>query len=164
MLRYLLLAVCLSATVFTSRCLAEPQAETVHAAQFRVVETNKAHQLLDGDHVVGTFAPYKSEAVAFRDRIKPVKGGVYEWTRVFSLKSGQTRQSVRLTMDFVAAYKSNYTMIPGILYNGNWNDKRSVYKGYSHKGTPLSFAWHRTTIPGATYSEGSAYSVSVFLY
>ena len=133
-----------------------------HPAGLEVRPGQDGFRLLDGDHLIGVFAPYRSSTVRSHDSIRPLEPHVFEWQRTFTLTPGAGPQQVRLTMDFVAAHAGNYSMIPGVSYDGNHEDLGNVYCGFTQDGVPWSFAWHRTTIPGATYSEGNAYNCALF--
>ena len=47
-------------------------------------------------------------------------------------------------------------------YDGNAWGKGLEPKGFVKDGQPWTFAYHRTSIPGATYSESEAWSVGLF--
>ncbi len=138
----------------------------VYGDAFTVKTDASGVHLIEGDHTVGRIVPFASEALVCSDLVTQIESGVFAWTRRVSLKDGRGRQAVRLTMDFEAAHECVYSMIPGISFNGNQLDhgldQGNIYKGYDHEGTPYSFAWHRTTVPGATYSEGRRYGVGLF--
>jgi hypothetical protein len=133
---------------------------TFHADAAQRVDGNK---LVDEESkVIGVFAPLDSEVVEATDSFEFLDPGILEWTRKFALKVGQPKQPVRLTMDFVANHRSRFSVVPGVSFDGNRNDPGNVYHGFEHDGVPWSWASHRTTIPGATYSEGERWNVGLY--
>ena len=141
---------------------------SIHAANqplqgYQVIHRDHRFVVLDDrDALVGEFLPFSSDAVQSEDVVEPAGTNLVRWQRTFSLKPGQPKQSVRLTMDFQAAHQSRFAVIPGISWNGNLRDPGNVYHGFDYEGTPWSFASHRTLIPGATYSEGEHHTVALF--
>ncbi|GCE22505.1 hypothetical protein [Dictyobacter kobayashii] len=89
---------------------------------FYWLEDARGHALYhDTEHIV-SLAPFvaaDSESVRYRDEVISVDDGVFRWTRYFKLECEAPRQSVRLTMEAVAAYNAAYMLIPAISYNGN---------------------------------------------
>lgn len=110
-----------------------------------------------------------------------VEDGVICWTRTAS------SPVEAMNLRYEANYASVYQMVPAIQYDGNkcyiqdYIDVRnSVAKTEKEKegkkwptfflgnrdpetGEPWRFIWHRTSIPGATYSEGESFSTGFFL-
>lgn len=115
----------------------------------------------DGRHIA-TLAPFEHPAVESTDEIAPVGDGVFEWTRRYKLRPGAPAADVRLTMDLVAPWRATYAMIPAVSYDGNQWGSGLEPKGFRRDGVPWAFAFHRTSIAGATYSEGDAWSVALF--
>lgn len=146
----------------------EPSSPSSEAGQqapvaYRLTERGARSVVLDGQgKLVGEFVPWTNDAVEARDAFEALGANRILWRRTFALKPGHPKQPVRLTMDFQAAHKSRFTMIPGVSWNGNPGDPGNVYRGLTREGTPWSLAWHRTLIPGATYSEGETHSVGLF--
>ena len=130
---------------------------------YRIAARDGEQAVLDQDGgLVGVFLPCRQEAIRADDTIQPAGPGLVRWQPHFAIQPGQPKQRVRLMMDFRASHASRFAMVPGISWDGNRNDPGNVYKGFSHDGTPWSFAWHRTLIPGATYSEGKVQAVALF--
>ncbi len=130
---------------------------------FRIIDKDKIIMVIDSsDMVIGKFLPCDDDVLVVTDSFEWKECDVVCWNRTFSLKPGQQKQKVRLTMDFQACYQSQFLVIPGISWNGNHNDIGNVYRGFSYGNIPWSFASHRTLIPGGTYSEGEIYSVGLF--
>jgi hypothetical protein len=124
------------------------------------VEGGTRELYCDG-HVVGAIHAFEHDVVSAEDVVVQVAEGVFRWSRVFTAARGATGP-VRLTMDFVAAHKPEYMMIPAVSYNGNaWGSGKEP-KGFVDRGQPWTFAYHRTAVPAATYSEGKSWSVALF--
>jgi hypothetical protein len=146
----------------------EPSSPSSEAGQqapvaYRLTERGAQSVVLDGQgKLVGEFVPWTNDAVEARDAFEALDANRILWRRTFALKPGHPKQPVRLMMDFQAAHKSRFTMIPRVSWNGNPGDPGNVYRGLTREGTPWSLAWHRTLIPGATYSEGETHSVGLF--
>lgn len=133
------------------------------AKGYRIVERDRQWAVVDDrDALVGEFVPCKSDVYEAEDVVEATGANLIHWRRTFSLKPGQAKQRVRLTMDFRAAHLSRFALIPGVSWDGNRNDPGNVYRGFSCDGVPWSFASHRTLIPGATYSEGDRHTVGLW--
>lgn len=130
--------------------------------QFSIQTVENGSLLRSHGDAIGTFVSSGNSPLATEDQITEISSGVFEWKRTWQLPDGAKEQEVRLEMDFQTAFKQTFTMIPGVSYNGNQWTGGAEPKGYEHEGTPWSFAYHRTTIPGATYSEGSQWAVALF--
>jgi hypothetical protein len=133
------------------------------AVRYQLVERDHSFAILDHDgKLMGEILPAAGDSIQAADAVEGIGDGVFRWRRTFRLKDGQPKQAVRLSMDFQTAYKSRFSVIPGISWNGNVNDPGNVYHGFELDGVPWSFASHRTLIPGGTYSEGDRHSVGLF--
>ncbi|MBN2445802.1 MAG: hypothetical protein JXO22_03705 [Phycisphaerae bacterium] len=120
------------------------------------------NRLLIGDECVGEITPFTATDLVCRDDIRDLGDGVFEWTRTITLGSGASPRPVRLTLDFVAAHNPTFSLIPAISYNGNpWGTGREP-KGFTQDGEPWSFAFHRSAVPGGTYSEGPRWAVALW--
>ena len=112
----------------------------------------------------GSYAVFVNDAPVARiisvpgaaDRFEKLEEGVWIWRR-------RTEKPVdRMRMEMVFIGKPDFTMIPGISYNGNgWGDIPEYVGDRDTDGTPWSFASHRCTIPACTYSENDAASVAL---
>lgn len=89
------------------------------------------------------------------DSFSPIEKGVWHWTRV-------TDKPVReMRMELDTCFSPEYTMIPALNYNGNgWGDSVE-YVGDNIDGMPWKYAYHRTTIPSCTYTEGKAFACAL---
>ncbi len=143
----------------------EPNARTAapRRISYRIVQQEHDAAVLDErDTVIGWFQALSHEVLRGDDQIEIRDTNLIRWQRTFTLRAGQPKQRVRLTMDFLANHSCRFACLPGISWNGNQDDPGNVYRGFGHEGTPWSFAWHRTLIPGATYSEGDRYCIGLF--
>src|SRR5690625_3216006 len=65
-------------------------------------------------------------------------------------------------MCFKTALSAKYHMIPGVSYDGNYWGKGLEPKGFEYKGEPWTFAYHRTAVPGGTFSVNDSCSIGMF--
>lgn len=92
-----------------------------------------------------------------KDTFTPIEDGFWLWERVCDEPTDSMR------MELETAFAPQYTMVPGISYNGNgWGDTPEYVGDRAADGTPWTWAWHRATIPACTYSatEGQAVVLS----
>ena len=108
-----------------------------------------------------TLRNFKIDDWVVKDQIKLLSSGFYEWQRTWT---NQSSQSVKadLVMEIESAYKPEFTLIPGISYNGNAEFGRRAVKGLSSEGEPWVFSAFRSNIPAGNYSEGDGWSIFVF--
>ena len=121
-----------------------------------------AFQFLAGGKAVAAIVPFAGKEIAATDAVKEARPGVFEWTRTFAHQGKDHVRPVRLTMEVEALYASRYNLIPAVSYDGNAWGTGGEPKGFAKDGQPWTFAYHRTSIPGATYSESEAWSVGLF--
>src|SRR5699024_2516649 len=96
----------------------------------------------------------------FKEQINEREEGVFEVIQDYIVTDNSP--SLSLVVDFTASYFSKWSMIPAVNYNGNnWGDGLEP-KGFEKDGLPWTFSYSRTSIPGATYSEGEKWSVGIF--
>ncbi|NOU92761.1 hypothetical protein GC093_05890 [Paenibacillus sp. LMG 31456] len=119
----------------------------------------KDGQLYSGVERIGHIVSEASSGIKYRDEIKETEEGVFQWTRSFTVEE---RQTVAFTMGFQTSYPTTYGMIPAVTYNGNTWGSGLEPKGFEKDGQPWTFAYHRAAVAGATYSEGSGWSVGLF--
>lgn len=115
----------------------------------------------EGQHI-GTLQPLAISGVEATDDVDIVDGALARITRRVRGTGGRAVARLRLTLDFTAAHRATYSLIPAISYDGNTWGSGKEPKGFVRDGVPWSFAWHRGSIPGATYSEGGPWSVGLF--
>lgn len=90
------------------------------------------------------------------DQFTPIESGVWKWTR------RTEKPTDRMRMELVLLGKVDFTMVPGVSYNGNgWGDIPEYLGDRDADGTPWSWAYHRTMIPSCTYSENGQVSLSL---
>lgn len=108
-------------------------------------------ELTNNEETILTILPMEGAQDSFTE----IEPGAWLWER-------HTEKPVtEMRMEFDTSYKSNYTMIPGVSYNGNgWGDSPE-YVGQTYDGVPWTFAWHRCTIPACTYSEGPKWAAAL---
>jgi len=119
-------------------------------------------QFVAGGKAVASIVPFAGKEIAATDALKEARPGVFEWTRTFAYQGKDHVRPVRLTMEVEALYASRYNLIPAVSYDGNAWGTGGEPKGFAKDGQPWTFAYHRTSIPGATYSESEAWSVGLF--
>src|SRR5512135_985374 len=134
------------------------------AAQARVEfrKTGDTQTLYAGGQAIGSIVPFKEADFATVDEVREVRPGMFEWTRTVTYNGKDYVRPVRLTMEFEALYKSAYSMIPAVMYDGNQWGTGQEPKGFMKDGKPWTFAYHRASVPGATYSESAAWSIALF--
>jgi hypothetical protein len=90
------------------------------------------------------------------EQIRRLEPGFYEWKRTWKNRTSEAVQA-DLAMEVETAYSPEFTLIPGISYNGNPEYGRNAVKGLAANGTPWIFSAFRSNIPAGNYSEGGAY-------
>jgi hypothetical protein len=136
----------------------------VLAAQVRV-EFRKAGEiqtLYGNGQPIGALVPFHEADFTTADQVLEIQPGLFEWARTFTYTGKDYVRPARLTMEFEAFYKSRYSLIPAVMYDGNaWGSGKEP-KGFRKDGQPWTFAFHRVSVAGATYSESDAWSVGLF--
>ncbi|WP_230398101.1 hypothetical protein [Novisyntrophococcus fermenticellae] len=67
-----------------------------------------------------------------------------------------------MVMEIRTLFKNVHTLIPAVSYDGNPWGSDHEYKGLEYEGVPYTYAYHRTSVPGASASEGEKYSAAVY--
>jgi hypothetical protein len=134
------------------------------AAQARIeVRTSGASTtFVAGGRPVAALVPFVEKDFTAQDRVRELGPGLFEWTRTFRYGGPDYVRPARLTMAVEALYASRYSLIPAVTYDGNAWGQGHEPKGFVKDGQPWTFAYHRASIPGATYSESEAWSVALF--
>lgn len=70
------------------------------------------------------------------DSFEEIETGVFCWKR-------KCRPAVRMVMELRAAYSPDFTMIPGVNYNGNGWGTFCEYTSDRYHGEPWQYGWHR---------------------
>lgn len=94
------------------------------------------------------------------EQILPLGSGLYEWRRTWT-HSGSETVKADLSMEIESGYTPEFTLIPGISYNGNPEYGRRAPEGLASDGTPWIFSAFRSNIPAGNYSEGGEWSIFV---
>ena len=140
---------------------------------FRASETGTAFTC--GDVLIGT----AKAAQGARDHFVPLFPGVFRWDRVADTPTDS------MIMRFEANYKMQYQMLPAVMYDENKDptiiDRNQVRRTINHESDegaencyfkycfdeetkkPWRIDWWYTSVPGAAYSEGDAWSSALFL-
>ncbi|MFL6416688.1 MAG: hypothetical protein ACJ74Y_13580 [Bryobacteraceae bacterium] len=96
------------------------------------------------------------------EEIRRLEQGFYEWKRTWKNRASATVEA-DLCMEIVSGYSPEFTLIPGISYNGNPEYGRRAVKGLAAAdGKPWVFSAFRSNIPAGHYSEGGGWSIYVF--
>ena len=95
------------------------------------------------------------------EQIRLVSQDLYEWRRTWKNRS-RTPVQADLCMEIETGYAPEFTLVPGISYNGNPEYGRSAVKGLAREGVPWIFSAFRSNIPAGHYSEGAGWSIFVF--
>lgn len=118
--------------------------------------------LYTGGSRIGHILPFTAVGIAAEDYIESRKNGIFRVTRIFRTDPETELSNPRLTLDFVLEEKSDFKMIPAVSYDGNHWGRGKEPKGFLGDGRPWSFAYHRTSVPGATYAESENWSAAFF--
>jgi hypothetical protein len=96
------------------------------------------------------------------EQIRLLKEGFYEWRRSWKNRTSETVQA-DLCLEIESGYSPEFTLIPGISYDGNPKYGRRAPKGLSSPdGKPWVFTAFKANVPAGNYSEGSGWSIFLF--
>ncbi len=95
------------------------------------------------------------------EEIRLLDEGFYEWRRSWKNR-GPNAFPADFCMEIESGYSPEFTLVPGISYNGNPRYGRRAPKGLGSNGTPWIFSAFRANIPAGNYSEGSGWSIFLF--
>jgi hypothetical protein len=149
-------------TVSAVICFVVGSVAALAQGRVEVRQAGGATQFLAGGRAIASVVPFAAKDIAATDALKEVRPGVFEWTRTFAYQGRDHVRPVRLTMEIEALYASRYNLIPAVSYDGNAWGTGNEPKGFVKDGAPWTFAYHRTSIAGATYSESEGWSVGLF--
>lgn len=115
------------------------------------------------DHVAPDEARWRhrTDPWMIEDELRQVDPGYFTWERSWLNTSDETQES-ELAMTLETGYEPTWTLIPAISYGANQWGSGDEPKGLEHDGVPWTFASHRSSIPGATYSENRDWSICLF--
>ena len=109
---------------------------------------------------VGSFESVTKGDFSFKDRYRVLDDGIIEFERTFTAL--ENIDSARVELQFVRVSASSYAMIPAVCYNGNEWGRGNEPKGFETGGITHTYSYRRTSIPGATYSEGDGIAVAMW--
>lgn len=119
-------------------------------------ERNSNHlDIFWNNEIVGKVPDLDDSRLKVTDEIKQLDSTLFLIERRVTAK--EDIDSVRITLDFVYAGKSTYSVIPSVNYNGNGWGKGKEPKGFKIDEKWWTVSYLRTPIPGITYSEGEKY-------
>lgn len=81
-----------------------------------------------------------------RDSFEKVDEGVFLWKR-------ECEPCESMEMELRACYVPDFTMIPGVNYNGNGWGTFCEYTSDRYQGEPWKYGWHRAAVAAMTWSE-----------
>ena len=143
-------------------CLVLVSSFAMAQGRVEIRQTGQAVSLVAGGKAVANVVPFAGKGIAASDSVREIRPGIFEWTRTFAYQGQDHVRPARLTMEVEALYASRYSLIPAVSYDGNAWGTGGEPKGFAKDGQPWTFAYHRTSIPGATYSESEGWSVGLF--
>jgi hypothetical protein len=132
------------------------------AHNYRWKEHQHSWYLIKGDRQIGELLPFKIRNLQTRDEIEEIGNGVFRITRTCRNTGKTTADSVRITLDFIHLSPTDFNMIPSVSYNGNNWGRGKEPKGFEQEGQSWTFSSRRTSVPGATYSEGEDYALALW--
>lgn len=109
---------------------------------------------------VGRFESLTRGDFSVKDRSRMLKDGILEFERTFTAM--EDIDSARVELRFVRSSASSYAMIPAVCYNGNDWGRGNDPKGFETDGIANTYSYRRTSVPGATYSEGDGLAVAMW--
>jgi hypothetical protein len=148
--------------VVAALCLLLAAAAAVAQTKVEFRKSGETQALYAGGRAIATLRPFAESGFVTTDAVREIQPGLFEWTRTFIYEGEDYVRPVRLTMELEALDKSRYSLIPAVMYDGNEWGTGLEPKGFVKDGKPWTFAYHRSSIPGATYSESEAWSVGLF--
>ena len=104
---------------------------------------------------------YSHPGWEMRDTVKILKNGFYIVERQWKNKGGSEKDAV-FVFDLVTGFEPDFYLIPCVSYNGNQWGNGNEPKGLLYNGSPWVFAYDRTGLPAATFSENGKYAVGLF--
>ena len=119
-------------------------------ARFEIRKEGALTTISADGRAVARLVPYAEKDFSAEDAVREAGPGVFEWTRTFRYDGPDFVRPARLVMSLEALYASRYSLIPAVMYDGNSWGTGLEPKGFVKDGQPWTFAFHRTSIPGAT--------------
>ncbi len=124
--------------------------------------TENRQTLFSGEEQIGYIQPFSLVGIDVEDHITLIDEGVFNITRKCTNRSNVQIDSVRVTLDFMHLDSALFLMIPSVSYNGNLWGQGKEPKGFSKNVEWWTFSYNRTSVPGATYSEGKQWAIALW--
>ncbi|MFD0711492.1 hypothetical protein [Paenibacillus sp. GCM10027626] len=105
---------------------------------------------------------YRSANWTMVDNVRQIDYGLYEGVRTWTNKSDQAAE-VSFRLELAAHYVPEFYLIPCVNYNGNSWGEGNEPKGLTYNGRPWTFAYDRTGIPAASFTENERYAIGLFV-
>lgn len=117
--------------------------------------------LKSGDVKIGIFEICRNTDFECSDAITPSGEDVFLWERKCTVREA-TESSFH--MDFRALHSPEFWLIPGMCYNGNPFGAGDDTKGFRYEDEPITYAIHRASLPGGTFTKGSEWTVGMMAH
>lgn len=104
---------------------------------------------------------YKSKGWEMQDTLTVVGEGFYQIERRVKNK-GDVIKTLSPFLDVETCFKPTFYMIPCVNYNGNQWGNGNEPKGLTRDGQPWVFAYNRSSLPSASFSEDKEFAVGLF--
>lgn len=111
---------------------------------------------------VARLIPFTHPDVTATDTLEPVEPGVWRLVRTFTPKGADAVPAAELAVECQTLYAADFLMVPAVNYNGNPFGDGKEPVGFEHEGQPWSYAFHRTAVPGGTFSRNKDRSFGLF--
>ncbi|MFR9234920.1 MAG: hypothetical protein ACLVLH_18810 [Eisenbergiella massiliensis] len=79
--------------------------------------------------------------------------GVYRWIRRLPASEAGNKGTAKMRMELRASYLPDFTMVPGVNYDGNGWGTFCEYTSDRYHGVPWTYGWHRSSVAAMTYSR-----------
>ena len=117
--------------------------------------------LLSADKtVVGQLLDNEPEGMKVAGEIMRLDSSTFRIVRRYT--AVREIDSANVSIDFRHHSRSRFWIIPSVSYNGNQWGRGKEPKGAAENGQWRTFSCRRTSIPGATYSEGDRFAVATW--
>jgi len=110
----------------------------------------------------GCRVQYQSSEWGMVDSVRRIEDGFYEIVRTWTNRSEEPIEA-SFRFELSTSFSPDFYLIPCVSYNGNRWGKGGEPKGLTRDGQPWVFAYDRTGIPSATFSENDRHAVGLFV-